>query len=102
MDVVSTSRFARIFTVPQISWEPVFNITFPFNAAKDPAFGILKYDNDGIPAIIGNTGTDAVALAPLPLTNTVVNNYAKSADFKAWSLFTLPNGMIALRPLQSE
>lgn len=96
MDVVSTSRFARIFTVPQISWEPVFNLTFPFNSAKDPAFGILKYDNDGIPAIIGNTGLDPVTLAPIPLTNTVINNYTNDSKFKSWSLFTLPNGMISV------
>ena len=96
MDVVATSRFARIFTVPQISWEPLLNITPAFNAAKDPAFGILKYDNDGIPAIIGNTGLNTVPLAPIPLTNEVVTNYKNDKNFKTWSLFTLPNGMISI------
>lgn len=96
MDVVATSRFARIFTVPQISWEPLLNITPPFNPARDPAFGVLKYDNDGIPAIIGNTGVNAVPLAPVPLTHEVVNNYTTDKNFKTWSLFTLPNGMVSL------
>ena len=96
MDVVSTSRFARIFTVPQISWEPLFNLTDAFNASKDPAFGILKYDNDGTPTIIGNTGLNAVPLAPIPLTNEVITNYANDTNFKAWSLFTLPNGMMSI------
>ena len=95
MDVVATSRFVRIFTVPQISWEPVLNITFPFNAVKDPPFGILKYDNDGMPALIGNTGLNAVPLAPIPVTNEVVKNYKDDANFKAWSFFTLPNGMVS-------
>ena len=35
-------------------------------------------------------------LAPIPLTNEVVTNYAKDTNFKAWSLFTLPNGMVSL------
>lgn len=96
MDVVAASRFVRIFTVPQISWEPVLNITPAFNATKDPPYGILKYDNDGIPALIGNTGHHAVPLAPLPVTAEVITNYNTSPDFKAWSLFTLPNGMTAL------
>lgn len=96
MDVVATSRFARIFTVPQISWEPVFNLTPAFNPVKDPPFGVLKYDTDGIPAFIGNTGLNAVPLAPIPLTNKVVTNYANDVNFKAWSLFTLPNGMVSL------
>jgi hypothetical protein len=96
MDVVATSRFARIFTVPQISWEPVLNITPAFNAVKDPPFGVLKYDTDGIPALIGNTGLNAVVLAPIPLTNEVVTNYTNDVNFKAWSLFTLPNGMVSI------
>ena len=96
MDVVATSRFVRIFTVPQISWEPVLNMTPPFNITNDPPAGILKFDNDGFPSLIGNTGTDPVALAPIPLTNNVIDNYSKDTNFKAWSSFTLPNGMISI------
>ncbi len=96
MDVVATSRFVRIFTVPQISWEPVINITAPFNVTNDPPAGILKFGNDGFPSLIGNIGMDPVALAPIPLTNEVITNYAKDTNFKAWSSFTLPNGMVAV------
>ena len=96
MDVVATSRFVRIFTVPQISWEPLLNITTPFNAVKDPPFGVLKFDSDGFPALIGNTGLNPVPIAPIPVTNEVVKSYKEDANFKAWSLFTLPNGMIAV------
>ena len=96
MDVVASSRFVRIFASPQISWEPVLNITFPFNATNDPPFGILRYDNDGFPALIGNTGAQPVQLAPIPLTQEVVKRYAIDPKFKAWSVFTLPNGMISV------
>jgi len=96
MDVVASSRFVRIFASPQISWEPVLNIAFPFNATNDPPFGILRYDNDGVPALIGNTGVKPVSLAPIPLTKEVVTRFANDLNFKAWSVFTLPNGMVAL------
>lgn len=96
MDVVGTSRFVRIFALPQISWEPMLNTTPPFNVTNDPPGGFLKFDDDGFPAIIGNTGNDPVSLAPIPLTNEVVTNYTKDTNFKAWSLFTLPNGMVSL------
>ena len=95
MDVVATSRFVRIFTVPQISWEPVLNLTVPFNPTNDPPFGILTYHNDGIPAIIGNTGTEPVRLAPIPATVDIIKDYTDN-KLKAWSLFTLANGMVSL------
>ncbi len=95
MDVVATSRFVRLFTVPQISWEPVLNITPPFNITNDPPFGILTYANDGIPAIIGNTGINPVPLAPIPATRDLIREYRQD-KLKAWSLFTLANGMVSL------
>ncbi len=96
MDVVGTSRFVRIFALPQISWEPMLNTTPPSNITNDPPGGFLKFDDDGFPAIIGNTGNDPVPLAPIPLTTEVISNYTKDTNFKAWSLFTLPNGMVSL------
>ncbi len=96
MDVVATSHFVRIFTTPQISWEPLLNITAPFNPTNDPPYGILKFDDDGTPALIGNNGLDTVPLAPLPVTNAVVKNYNTDTNFKAWSLVTLPNGLISV------
>ena len=95
MDVVASSRFVRIFTVPQISWEPILNTTVPFNPTNDPPFGVLYFDNDGIPALIGNTGLDPVALAPIPASDNLVTNYTNDT-FKAWSFFTLANGMVSL------
>jgi hypothetical protein len=100
MDVVASGRFVRIFTVPQISWEPLINIPTPDATnpptSFDPPLGILKFDDDGIPALIGNTGTAPVTMAPIPATNDLIEKYQADDQYKAWSLFTLPNGMIAV------
>lgn len=106
MDVVATSRFVRLFTVPQISWEPLINIPAPdinFPPTPwDPPLGILKFDNDGSPTLIGNTGLSPVPIAPIPATKSLVENYAADKNYKAWSLFTLPNGMNAIGRYDQE
>lgn len=106
MDVVATSRFVRIFTVPQISWEPLFNIPPKDNNTPptpwDPPLGFLKFDNDGTPVIIGNTGKDPVAIAPIPATKELTEKYPTDNSFKAWSMFTLPNGMYSIGRYDQE
>ncbi|HZW65964.1 MAG TPA: hypothetical protein VFF23_09765, partial [Hanamia sp.] len=100
MDVVASGRFVRIFTVPQISWEPLINIPTPDATNPptpfDPPLGILRFDDDGFPALIGNTGKEPVAVAPISATKELVEKYNHDNNFKAWSLFTLPNGMAAI------
>lgn len=106
MDVVATSKFVRLFTVPQISWEPLINIPAPdvnFPPTPwDPPLGVLKFDNDGFPSLIGNTGLSPVTMAPIPVTKTLVEKYATDKNFKAWSMFTLPNGMFAIGRYDQE
>jgi hypothetical protein len=96
MDVQAASRFVRIFTLPQISWEPVINISEVSSAAKDPWPGLLYFLNDGVPAQIANTGVAPVSISPIPLTNQVANWYNNKSGFAAWGYFTLPYGMLAL------
>ncbi|RNI33395.1 hypothetical protein EFY79_19280 [Hanamia caeni] len=100
MDVVASGRFVRIFTVPQISWEPLINIPTPDATNPptpfDPPLGILRFDDDGFPALIGNTGKEPVAVGPIPATKELVEKYKSDNNYKAWSLFTLPNGMAAI------
>ncbi|MDZ4680027.1 MAG: hypothetical protein SH848_08930 [Saprospiraceae bacterium] len=96
MDVVATGRFVRLFTAPQISWEPLINITPVVNANNDPPAGVLMFKDDGPPTLIGNTGRDTVPIAPLPLAHYLEENYRKNADFKAWSFFTLPFGILGV------
>ncbi len=97
MDVYATSRLVQIFTLPQISWEPVINTTTDLtNPALDPYPGVLFFMNDGTPAQSGNRGMDRVNIAPIPLTSKLAEWYARISDFALWSYFTLPYGMQAL------
>ncbi len=102
MDVVASGRFVRLFTVPQISWEPVTNITPPFNVNNDPPIGILTFQDDGPPTLIGNTGQEPVAIAPLPLAFYLAEKFNSDLDFKAWSFFTLPFGMLGIARYNQE
>jgi len=101
MDIVSQGTNVRAFTVPQISWEPVFNLTPP-SVPGDPFAGFNYYPDDGGPTRILNTSSEQVALAPIPLTDFLVETYAKDDKFAALALFTLPFGMRALALLKKE
>jgi hypothetical protein len=103
MDVVSHGMNVKAFTVPQISWEPVINLTPPdLPNGGDPPAGFNYYPDDGGPARILNNSPDQIALAPIPLTDFLVEKHAEDKTFAALSLFTLPFGMRALALLQKE
>jgi hypothetical protein len=101
MDVVSQGANVRVFTVPQISWEPVFNLTPP-SVNGDPSFGFNYYPDDGGPTRILNASGEQVALAPIPLTDFLVNSFANVNDFAAVALFTLPFGLRSLALLKKQ
>ena len=103
MDVHASSRLVQLYALPQISWEPVINITKEItNVAKDPFPGLLYFLNDGAPAQIANTGNLPVPIAPIPLSKNLTNWYKTIPDFSAWSFFTLPYGMLALAKYQKQ
>jgi hypothetical protein len=113
MEVVSRGMNVRAFTVPQISWEPVINLTPPAPSKpdplnptpptiKDPPFGPNYYPDDGGPTRVINNSADQVALAPIPLSDFLVENFADKKNFAALSLFTLPFGLRALALLQKK
>ncbi|MCF2151906.1 hypothetical protein IQ276_036980 [Desmonostoc muscorum LEGE 12446] len=102
MEVVSPGRNVKVFTVPQISWEPLINLTPP-QVLGDPPWGVNYYPNDGGPMQILNSGTDDVALAPLPLTDYLLRNFEENTkDFLVIALMTLPFGLKALAVLQNR
>ena len=102
MDVVSQGRNVKAFTVPQISWEPLVNLTPP-QVVGDPPAGYNYYPNDGGPMQILNNSEDTVALAPLPLTEYLLDNFDQKTDgFSAFSFVTLPFGLKALAVLQNQ
>lgn len=100
MDVVSPGLNVRAFTVPQISWEPVLNLTGPA-ITGDPPGGVNYYPDDGGPTRIINNSGETVALAPLPLTDFLVENFDDD-KFAAVALSTLPFGMRMLALLQKK
>lgn len=103
MDVHANSRLVQVYTLPQISWEPVINITKEItNIAEDPYPGLLYFLNDGTPSQIANTGNKPVPIAPIPLTDKLMEWYKTDPDFAAWSYFTLPYGMLALAKYQKQ
>ena len=102
MDVVSQGQNVKAFTVPQISWEPLLNLTPP-QVVGDPPGGVNYYPHDGGPMQILNNSKETVALAPLPLTNYLLRNFEEdTAGFAAFSLLTLPFGLRALAVLQNH
>ncbi|MEK7256871.1 MAG: hypothetical protein AAB316_19105, partial [Bacteroidota bacterium] len=101
MDVVSKGQNVRAFTVPQISWEPVLNLTDPA-ITGDPAKGHNYYPDDGGATRILNNSGETVALAPLPLTDFLVENFQSDEKFAAIALSTLPFGMRMLALLQKN
>ena len=92
LDVVTAGINAQAFTVPAISWEPIFNLTPPQvelkNAptemldvdgepiigtrAYDPPLGFNYYPNDGIATRIGNLSKQQVELSPIPMAKFLV------------------------------
>ena len=101
MDVVASGKLVRLFTTPQISWEPVLNTAPATNFANDAPEGLLLFKDDGPPSLIGNTGQAPVPIAPLPLAQYLEQGY-RDKDFKAWSFFTLPYGMLGIARYNQE
>lgn len=95
LDVHATSRLVQVYALPQISWEPMINLSEVSNDLTDPYPGILYFLNDGTPAYLANLGNEQVNLAPLPLTQKVTELY-NNEDVPLWSYFTLSNGMLAV------
>jgi len=110
MDVISTGANVKAFTVPQISWEPVFNLTPPpppppppeVPIDGDPEAGFNYYPNDGGPTRILNNSDQQIKLAPLSLTEFLVQQRQENEDFNAYSFFTLPFGMRAVALLAAN
>ena len=106
MDVVSQGRNVRAFTVPEISWEPVFNTAPSTKLPGDPpgssefvAIAPNYYPDDGGPTRIYNNSVKLVPLAPIPLSKFILEEFKNQKLNLTSSLFTLPFGMRALATL---
>jgi hypothetical protein len=96
LDLSAQSRYVRAFTVPQITWEPAFNLILPPDpGVPDPPFGWNLYPNDGGPTRILNDSVNLVPIAPIPVTEFLVKDFKDRKDGFTGALFTLPFGLRA-------
>ena len=97
------SRYVRAFTVPQISWEPLFNLTPPPDpGVPDPPFGWNLYPNDGGPTRLFNDSVKLVPIAPIPVTEFLVKDFKDRKSGFTGALFTLPFGLRAFAEFSRE
>lgn len=106
MQVKLPSHRVRAFTLPLMAWEPEINLTPPdrdnpldLSSPKllmDPEAGFLYYADDGGPARIWNNNTIPVPLAPIPVTNGLIEDFKSQPDNYTLAAFTLPFGMKAI------
>ncbi|MFN3997301.1 hypothetical protein [Algoriphagus sp.] len=102
MEVVVPGVAARLFMLPQVAWEPVFNLTPPGkDVLGDPLMFFNYYPNDGGPSRIANYHTGNVPLAPKPLVKYTLEQY-KDQKSAVDALFTLPFGLKALAELSHD
>ncbi len=109
LDVTTKGVFAHAFTVPQIAWEPVFNLTppkikpgAPVGVPYDPPAGFNYYQNDGFPTRIGNLSSESVTLSPIPLSKYLVETYRNKKDGRTYAIFNLPFGMVTAAILNNK
>ncbi|GMQ27736.1 hypothetical protein Aconfl_03780 [Algoriphagus confluentis] len=103
MEVVVRGSAARLFMLPQVAWEPVFNLTPPGNNVQgDPPVFFNYYPNDGGPTRLANYHSGHVPLAPKPLVQYTLEEYKKDIKTAVDALFTLPFGLKALAELTHE
>ena len=97
MDVSARGTYVRAFTTPQISWEPLLNLTYiDFG---DPPLAHNYFPDDGGPTRMLNNSVRLVPLAPIPVCDFLVSAYANEPGNLVAAEFTLPFGMRSLATL---
>lgn len=95
MEVITPGAMTRLFMMPQIAWEPVFNLTGPgIGKIGDPPLAFNYYPDDGGPTRFMNHHPSRIALSPKPLTEFILEKYKKK-ETPVETLFTLPFGLKA-------
>lgn len=96
LDLSAESRFVRALTLPQVSWEPVYNLTPPPDPGiADPPGGWNLYPDDGGPTRLFNNSVELVPIAPIPVTEFLEKDFRDHQDGFTGALFTLPFGLRA-------
>ncbi|HEY8916826.1 MAG TPA: hypothetical protein VIM87_10315 [Chitinophaga sp.] len=106
MQVKTPGVLVRSFTLPQFAWEPVINLTPPDRdnpldntspkLPMDPEAGFMYFPDDGGPTRIWNNNPKPVALAPIPVINSLLDEFKNNPQNFTVSAFTLPFGLKAI------
>ena len=106
MQVKIPGVLVRSFTLPQFAWEPVINLTPPDRdnpldntspkLPMDPEAGFMYFPDDGGPTRIWNNNPKPVALAPIPVVNSLLDEFKNNPQNFTVSAFTLPFGLKAI------
>ena len=95
MDLVSSGRMSRLFTLPHIQWEPVMKIANPLVQENDVP-DVINFKDNGGPTRISSAGKGEVELAPKNLYGFIIDGYNNAEDPHALTAhFTLPFGICA-------
>lgn len=101
MDLVTDAFNTRIYTLPQIQWEPLWTIQNP-DVAPYPFPSPATSPDTGDPTIIGTQCFDLVPVAPKPVIDKFLTAYNdKVQPKKMATLFSLPFGMKAIAVLDN-
>lgn len=101
MDLVTDAFNTRIYTLPQIQWEPLWTIQNP-DVAPYPFPSPVTSPDTGDPTIIGTQSFDLVPIAPKPVIDKFLSAYNdKVQPKKMAALFSLPFGMKAAAVLDN-
>ncbi|WPR77612.1 hypothetical protein [Algoriphagus sp. NG3] len=99
MEVIAQGAMTRLFMLPQVAWEPIFNLTPPGqNKPGDPPVLFNYYPNDGGPTRLANSHQERIAISPKPLVEFILEKYQKK-ETPVSALFTLPFGLKAMAEL---
>ncbi|OBX26617.1 hypothetical protein LX77_01084 [Gelidibacter algens] len=96
MDLVSSGRMSRLFTLPHIQWEPVMQIDNPLVHEDTPIPSVINFLDNGAPTRIASAQKNEVALVPRNVYNFIIdgfNNVEKPRGMAAH--FSLPFGICA-------
>ena len=95
MDLVSSGRMSRLFTLPHIQWEPVMNVDNPLIDDKGIP-SIINFGNNGSPTRISGAGKAEVALSPGKLYEFILDGFKRAENPQGMAAhFSLPFGICA-------
>ena len=95
IDLVTNAAHTRVYTLPQIQWEPLWTIQNP-DVTPHPFPSPATSPDTGDPTIMGTMSYKLVPIAPKPVIEKFLSEYNDPADpQKLAMLFSLPFGMNA-------